>query len=199
MARDRKGAPRKVLGSAEEVFASPLLLELHAPDLTVLRQHLPKILTDAENAKLFAAIWQACLWLAREKDHERKGVANADLMRQPGKGQLAPLERLAKHLEAAVEAWKEVHGDGDWLFSEATLAELGLKKSPGQELEAMALDARAQVDELRALGEPKRIASTAFPEFVRDVAHCLRQVGLHPTASSDIYSGGAGIDRKSVV
>jgi hypothetical protein len=141
-----------------------------------IASRIPEPLSAKTDAHLRSAVTACCSWLLTQELRLQEGVDTAAAMRG-GKRQPAPLERLAKGLRMAADAWAKVgkiHDD--------RLGDIGIYEN----LEAMARDAERRLAEIRQLGESVRVAGP-WPAFVRKIARCCREAGLTPTATGGVY------------
>lgn len=142
-----------------------------------VRKHLPLALSGDTDTQLRSAIEQRCSKLLTENARIDEGAGSASVLRQPG----APLKRLSTALRNAAEIWEEIRGT----FHDDRLSDLAMYNT----LPALADDIERRVKRLSNEGTRAKIASP-FPQFVRDVANCLRKVGLKPGATGRGYEGG---------
>jgi hypothetical protein len=144
-----------------------------------IKKHIPKseALTAEADAGLRREIMECCSWWLTERARLEEGQRSAAAMRSPGKRQPAPLERLAKGLRMAADAWKNIPD-----FHDDRLSEL----RRFDDLEAMAQDAERRLTNFLKLGKPRTIESP-WNEFVRKVADCWRREGIKPAVTGRVY------------
>jgi hypothetical protein len=138
---------------------------------------IPESLSAETDARLRAAITECCSWFLNQQAWLHEGAQSAAALQRPGKRQLASLERVAKGLRTAADAWAtvgEIHDD--------RLGDIGIYEN----LEAMARDAERRLAGIRQLGEPVKVDGP-WPVFVRKIARSCRGVGLKPTATGGVY------------
>jgi hypothetical protein len=145
----------------------------------------PPLQADAD-AKLRDAIRQCCSWFLSRRLQVEEARATAAAMRRPGKGQLAPLERLAKGLRMAADGWKDIEEIRKEIGEFHDDRRSDLRRFADAEM--LAQDAERRLARIRARGKPVTVADP-FREFVRKVARCCRDAGLNPTISGGIYEG----------
>jgi uncharacterized protein YjiS (DUF1127 family) len=156
-----------------------------------IKSQLPKPLPVAADTRLRGDIADCCSWFLTQRMHLREGQASAAAMRRPGKRQLAPLERWAKGLGTAADAWREMAEIENEVgqVRDDRLGDIGLSKH----LEVMARDAERRLKGFRKLGK-SIVVPDPFPEFVRRVAQCLSKVEVEPklvpTATGSVYEAG---------
>jgi hypothetical protein len=141
-----------------------------------LKNHIPIDLTADAEAILRSRILECCSRFLTESDRIKEAQRTFAAMQRPGKGQPAQLERLAKGLRMAADAWPHIKGMHDDRVTEI---------SRFDELEAMAADAERRLAAIRTL--KPRNADRPSEEFVRNVASCCRTVGLQPPVTGGLY------------
>jgi hypothetical protein len=169
--------PRKAILPAS-LSLTRELLSIGDEQWSRIRAHLPKTLTTDKDNQLRRAILVCCSAYLTRYSRSQEGAATAAAVRRTGGKQPAPLERLAKHLLMAAEAWSEI--------SEMYDDRRGILSDYGDHLAAMAADAERRLKGIRDLGAPT-ILINPWPGFVRGVAECCRKADLKPTATGDVY------------
>jgi hypothetical protein len=167
--------PKAIL--PEDFFSSIELLAITDGQWKRLVAHIPATLSPEADAWLQSAILASCSWFLTQQARLREGQATATAMRQPSKG-LAPVERWAKAMRAAVEA---ARGRGQ--FHDDRRSDL---QQQDEQLEALAKEAERRLAGLRVHGKA-RTYETPWREFVRKVAQDVRRVGLNPTVTGEVY------------
>jgi len=142
--------------------------------------HIPEPLATEVDARLRSGVTECCSWFLSQKARLDEGQATAAAMRRRGKGQLAPLERLAKGLRLAADAWAKIGQ-----FYDDRLGDIDIYENLGP----MARDAERRLARIRQFGKPITV-SNPWPEFVRKVARCLREAGLNPQVTGRVYEHG---------
>ncbi len=158
-------APTKTLGFSDERWAK-------------IKEPVHETLSTEADARLRAAVTECCSWFLTQNALVREGQETAAAMRNPGKRQLAPFKRLAKHLREAADAWKEVGK----AINDDRLSDI----REYDKLEVMAQDAERRIAGFQGLGNPRDVADP-WPEFVCRVAQSLREAGLKPTVTGRVY------------
>jgi hypothetical protein len=140
---------------------------------------IPQPLSAEADARPRSGVMRCCSWLVTQQAQLQEGEATAAAVRG-GKKQPAPLERLARGLRMAADAWPKVRQINDDRLGDIRIYE---------NLETMARDAERRLAGIRKLGKPVTITSP-WPEFVRSIARCCRAAGLKPTATGRTYEHG---------
>jgi hypothetical protein len=138
---------------------------------------LPVPLSAEASTRLRAEITECCSSFLTQQAAIEEGANSAAAVRSPGKGQPALLERVAKGLRTAADAWAKIgkiHDD--------RLGDIRIYAN----LETMARDAERRLAGIRQLGTPV-VITPPWHLLVRNVAECCRKAGLKPTASGRVY------------
>jgi hypothetical protein len=138
---------------------------------------IPEQLSPEANARLRDGITAQCSGYLTQQSQVKRGLDSAAAMRRPGKGQLAPLERLAKGLRMAADAWREIGKIHDDRLSDI---------DEYRRLEPMARDAERRLAVFVKLGKPLT-QEGPWREFVCRVADCCVEAGLNPTRTNRFY------------
>lgn len=155
-----------------------------------LRAHLPDLASPQE-AKLRADIDRCCGTFLTRCRALRDGGVTAKALSSPGKRQPSSLEKLAKGLRLAADAWAEMRGNAAPDYASRTSGKLiddrlgPLSDLDPQLLEALARDADRRLKAFRDTGEPVTMA--ARPELIRAVYKSLGDAGLTPTRTKRVY------------
>jgi hypothetical protein len=166
--------PRKVINISHTIGPE---WDLDLPDDETwlsLKRNLPEALSEETDVRLRAALRKCIAQLAARRVAIIHGAKLALLVRAPGRGQLSPVERLSKHLTAALKAWNDMGGSNPSVPREF------------DGLEPMAHHATEQLAAWRA--RKQETVKSPWPEFVRAAAAALKTAGLRPGAT------GAGYD-----
>ena len=129
-------------------------------------------------AQLRGPVLRCCSAYLTERSMIERSSATAAAVRRPGKRQLAHLEQLAESLRRAAGAWSKL----DRKLYDDRLSDIRMFDG----LETLAADAERRLQGIGKLGKPTELENP-WPQFVRSVAECCRQVGLKPTATGAIY------------
>jgi hypothetical protein len=154
-----------------------------------LERHIPAPLVPLPLA-MRRRIARACRWFINQNEEVRQGGATAAATRRHGKKGLAPLERYAKAIREATEAWQAIMlipGFRPESDTHHPLPETVLSKT-GEDLLRLAKDAEWLLNYLRAqrpLGAPP-----AWPVFVNMVASVFSDHGFAPKWNGRSYEGG---------
>ena len=182
MAGPLKRSPRKLLHYNVDFGRATFLLD----DKTWnnLKSLLPKtIRAGVVDTFLHSDIEGACKWLEIRHRNVQRGAAYAAIMRSPGKGQLAPFEKLVEQLHLAKLAANKIRETGALYkvqFDELTVFE---------KLSTMCDEADRILAELTAKEEPSDVGP-AWPIFVRAIGQALKEWGgFPPSASGSVYDG----------
>jgi hypothetical protein len=142
-----------------------------------IKSPIPEPLSAENDARLRIAILACCSSFLTRRAYLQERTDSAAALRRPGKGQLAPFERVAKGLRMAADAWKQIGKIHDDHLGDIDLYD---------KLEAMARDAERRLTALGKLAKPVTTLEP-WPEFVRKVAQCCHDVGLKPTWTGRVY------------
>jgi hypothetical protein len=140
-----------------------------------IKSHLPNRLPADADKRLRITIAECRDWFLTQQVQLKEGMRSAMAARRRHK-QLAPLERLAKGLRMAVDAWASIgriRDDRCGLLDDRR----GLYKT----LELMARGA-----EDRLARKPVKVPKP-FPVLVRKVARCIETAGLDPIVAGRVY------------
>jgi hypothetical protein len=137
-----------------------------------ITKHIAEPLPPETDARLRDAVTACCSWLLTQQMRLKKGADTAGAMRSPGKGQPAPLERVAKGLRMAANACAQRSTVKRQLASSVRVAR-GLR---------MAADGWAQIgdifdDRLSDIGQYRALATLA------QAAEQRAKNGKHPPAT----------------
>jgi hypothetical protein len=133
-----------------------------------MRRHFPEPLSAEADDRLRIAIAKCCSGFLTQRARLLEGQTSAKAIRHS--------ERLAKGLRMAVDAWAsigKIRDDRCGILDDRR----GLYKT----LELMAREA-----EDRLAQKPVTVPNP-WPEFVRKVDRCCREVGLKPTTTGRVY------------
>jgi hypothetical protein len=151
-----------------------------------LREHIPATLSDEMRARLRVKI-SACVsrYLTRQAQLN-EGMASAWALRRPGKRQAAPLERVAKGLRMAADAWKDIKDRAPSRHRPPFYDDQPSELLQFDKLEDLAKDAERPLAGLRSFGKPQTI-QRPWQDLVSELADCFRTEGINPTATGRTY------------
>ena len=141
-----------------------------------VRRHIPKTLSDGDDAELYGAIIKCCSRYLTQQARLVAGMQSMAAVRKSGGKGVAPLAQLAAHLRAAADIWPSIQAMHD-----DRLGNIGLY----DKLEVMAQDSARRLAMLRKM--KPATAEDPWPRFVVDVARACRGAGLDPTATGRVY------------
>jgi len=168
-----KTSSRTVLANGTEQKEWPAAGKLDDDIWTELRRLLPAPLPEETDAILRNALEGCLSRLAAAHLNMREGGHLATIARRPTKRQLAPVEALATHLQAALDAWNKIGGT------------VSTVRSPFDGLASMAAYATQLATNLKEL--PTQAVIPPWPVFVRSVAHALNDAGFQTPVTGTGY------------
>jgi hypothetical protein len=162
-------------------FRSCELLSITDAQWRELKTYIPDVPPEVDGL-LRSRLLECCSWFLTENGKFNESLQTFTAMQRPGKGQPAAIERLAKGLRMAADAWPRAMGMHDDRLGDIRQY---------NDLEAMARDVERRLAAFRKFGKPA-IVTDPWPSFVRKAAQCFREVGIIPTVTGRIYLSSWG-------